>query len=579
MPTRSLSRSSAASATLSLFVLFALAIGASPAAAQEPALKESRFTAGTEDYPNPERGWYRYREMSGNGTFDFNVRPQKATIIFLKLRADAYRNADLPQSMLDRLDAAFVQARKDGVKIIPRVAYNDGPEPGCSAQYGCDAPKAVILRHIAQLGVLWKRHKDVIHLVDPGFIGGWGEWHSSSNGLDNKVDRTDILFAILDAAPADRMVYIRYPGFKREIFGGTQSTETATLTSAQAFDGTKVSRVGHLNDCFVSGENDVGTYQVSGWNRARELAWLAKEAPFIPFGGETCAMHARGECANTLTEMATLHIDHLNRDYHGDVIARWQSQGCLETINLKLGHRLAADWVRLPDSVKPGGRLRLEAAVQNHGFGELFNPRDVEVVLYREGRLEAAVLPLDPRRWAGGTTDTFAFTLSVPASLPEGAYKLGLRLADKDTSLRADPRYAVRFANPGWEEATGINVLKAGIVVSAQAPGAVNGGFARFEVVEGGTWVRAGKETGLPGWRLESAGSGRLALQGPADHAGPIRVELLAPNGAVLRRLDAVLREGMYHLDTRDWGRGLAVLAVTTPAGRGAWTVVSGAVR
>jgi hypothetical protein len=569
----------AASAVLA-FSAFAMGVLlAPPASAQEPALKEIRFTAGKEDFLNPERGWYRYREMSMSGTLNFNVRPQNATLVFLKLRADAYRNADLPQAMLDRLDAAFVQARKDGVKVIPRVAYNDGPSGDCPAQYGCDAPKAVILRHIAQLGVLWRKHKDVIHLVDPGFIGGWGEWHTSSNGLDNKTDRTDILFAILDAAPADRMVYIRYPGFKREIFGGTQSTETATLKPEQAFDRSKVSRVGHLNDCFVSGENDVGTYQVSGWNRARELAWLAQEAPYVPYGGETCAVHARGECANTLAEMATLHIDHLNRDYHGDVISRWQSQGCLDTISIKLGHRLAVEWARLPDSVKPGGRLRIEAAIRNHGFGELFNPRDVEAVLYREGRMEAAVLPLDPRRWSGGTADTFAYSLTVPASLPEGAYKLGLRLADKDTALRGDPRYSVRFANPGWEEATGINVLKGSLVVSAQAAGTANGSVTRFEVVDAPAWVRAGTGKGLTGWRLESQGSGALVLRAPKAIAGPVEVELLSPSGASLRRFRAFPRDGAYFLGAEIWPKGVSVLSITSSAGRGAWTLVSGALR
>ena len=79
------------------------------------------------------------------------------------------------------------------------------------------------MKHIEQLKPLWHKNKDVINVIDAGFIGGWGEWHSSAHGLDNPQDRKDILFAILDALPEDRMVVQRDPRFKREIFGGTEN--------------------------------------------------------------------------------------------------------------------------------------------------------------------------------------------------------------------------------------------------------------------------------------------------------------------------------------------------------------------
>ncbi|MEO6097230.1 MAG: DUF4832 domain-containing protein [Fibrobacteria bacterium] len=469
--------------------LAALAALLCASCAHEPALREIRFAAGREDFANPERGWYRFRELSASGPFDFGVRAEKATLVFLKIRADAHRDRPLPQSLLTRLQEAFDQARRDGIKLIPRVAYNDGPGPGCAAEYGCDAPKAIILQHIAQLAPLWKANMDVIYLLDPGFIGGWGEWHTSSHGLDNNRDRTDILFAILDSLPADRMVYLRYPGFKREIFGGSQNSEREVLGAGRAFNGSRISRVGHLNDCLLSGDDDVGTYQHAGWPRSKEVAYIGGESRFTPYGGETCALHEKGTCDNSLREMAKLHIDHLNHDYHGGVIQRWRDQGCHDTISLKLGHRLAFEWALLPDSVKPGGKLQIRFAVRNHGFGELFNPRDVEAVLYREGFSEAATLPVDPRHWSGGAADTVDAVFTLPASLPEGAWRLGIRLADKDSGLAKDPRYSVRFANPGvWNEATGINDLKADLQISLQAPGVRDAGATRFELT--GSMVR-----------------------------------------------------------------------------------------
>lgn len=549
-----------------------------PAGAQEPPLQEIRFQESREDFPNPERGWYRYREMSASGSFDFDLRGGNGTLAFLKIRADAHRAGDLPAALLARLQQAFDQARRDGVKLIPRVAYNNGPEAGCAAEYGCDAPKAIILRHIAQLAPVWKRNKDVIHLIDPGFIGGWGEWHTSSNGLDNKADRTDILFAILDSLPADRMTYIRYPGFKREIFGGTQSSESPILGADRAFDGSRFARVGHLNDCFLSSENDVGTYQVSGWNRARELGYLSQEAPFTPFGGETCAMHARGECASALAEMKTLHVDHLNRDYHGDVIARWRTQGCLDTISLKLGHRLALEWAQLPAAVKPGGLLRVRFAIRNHGFGELFNPRKAEAVLYREGsgaRLLAAPFAEDPRRWSGGSTDTVDATFTVPADLAEGAWRLGLRLADADTGLAKDPRYSIRLAHPsGWNAALGINDLKTDLQVAKSAPGQADPGATRFERTGGSVRVRAGT---LPrGWSFRSAGSGKMEIGVPEGGAGPVEARLTTLSGLRVEtwNLSSPASARGYSLALPDLPKGVYLLAVSRGLSRAACKLI-----
>ena len=462
------------------------------AAAQEPALKTLTFVPTTEDFPNPERGFYRYREMQADN--DFDVRKDGSTLLFFKLRADAFRAKAFDQAFLDRFQHGCDQARTAGVKLIPRVAYNDGPEAGCPAQYGCDAPKAIVMGHIAQLAPLWKKNKDVIDLIDPGFIGGWGEWHTSSNGLDTPQNMKDILFAILDSLPADRMAYVRYPRAKREMFAGNGTSDAQWLKPAQAFDKSRVARVGHLNDCFLSGNDDVGTYRDigSGWPRTRELAFIGQESAYTPYGGETCAVHAMNSCANALAEMATLHIDHLNRDYHGEVIQKWKTDGCHDSIARSLGYRFVAESARLPDSVKPGGTLEIGFTIRNAGFGELFNPRPLEVTLSGPGGTLAAVLPEDPRLWTGGKTATRSYKLTVPAGIAEGAYAVGLRLRDADSVLAKDVRYSIRFANTGvWEAATGINTLKKDLAVSLKAPGVRDAAAARFEVVGGSNPVRA----------------------------------------------------------------------------------------
>jgi hypothetical protein len=514
-----------------LILTFVIGTLFSLGSAGEPVLKSVLFTTSIEDFPNPERGFYRYREMQATNNFD--IRRDNNTLIFLKLRADAFRASPLSQVFLDQFQMVCNQARAVGVKLIPRLAYNDGPDAGCSAQYGCDAPKAIVMSHIAQLAPLWKKNKDIIDILDPGFIGGWGEWHTSSNHLDNKQDMTDILYAILDSLPSDRMVYVRYPRLKRDIFAGSGISDAQTLTTELAFKGTRNSRVGHLNDCYLSGDDDVGTYKdiANGWSRSRETAFIGTESQFTPMGGETCAMHEMGTCANTLKEMASMHIDHLNRDFHEGVVQRWKDQGCYNTIAQKLGYRFSVQFAQLPDSVRPGGVLDIVVNIRNDGFGELFNPRNVEVTLGSSAsstKPMVAVLRDDPRFWSGGKTITLTARLSVPRNLPSTVYNLGLRLPDLDSSLAQDARYSIRFANMGtWNATWGINELKRDLVLSDKADGVMNENFTRFEVIGAGVGIVPSKpKSKLPSVKSKLRSTGHALPIARGVKVGPDAVDV-----------------------------------------------------
>jgi hypothetical protein len=344
------------------------------------------------------------------------------------------------------------------------------------------------MNHISQLKPLWEKNKDVINVIDAGFIGGWGEGHNSAHGLDNLQDRKDILFAILDALPRDRMVVQRYPRFKREIFGGSETSTDSILTREHAFDGSKLARVGHLNDCFLSSPSDVGSYQNldEGWPIERELDYIGAESPYVPYGGETCRPHERGRCVNAVREMEKLHINYLNLDYNKKVIERWKEEGCYEEIRRRIGYRFVLTRARLPESVKPGATLELEFSIKNVGFGELFNPRHIEIVLRhtKTGSEEVAVLGEEPRFWGAEQTSTVHTFLSVPNSLPDGQYTLGIRMPDLAPTLHDDPRYTIRFANENtWEASSGTNVITNDLRISKSAPGAENKNYLKFEEI------------------------------------------------------------------------------------------------
>eukprot|EP00211_Chloroparvula_japonica_P001252 CAMPEP_0119119316 /NCGR_PEP_ID=MMETSP1310-20130426/857_1 /TAXON_ID=464262 /ORGANISM="Genus nov. species nov., Strain RCC2339" /LENGTH=538 /DNA_ID=CAMNT_0007108741 /DNA_START=42 /DNA_END=1658 /DNA_ORIENTATION=+ len=422
---------------------------------------------------NPERGFYAYRGhddlwgLDGLVTGDANTPPR--SLVFARILAENFRAADFSTAFLTEISGMFDSLRAAGLKVIPRVTYNSGPDgtPACDP-YGCDAPLAQVLRHIEQMGPIWRANMDIIALVDPGFIGGWGEWHSSTNGLDTVANKRAILNAILEEVPTDRMVYLRYPPDKRTIFGSGSPAMTAgvTVDSSEAFDGSAVARVGHLNDCLLSSASDVGTYQgEGGFTRAEEEAHIASETPFVPYGGETCADYELSDCASAISNFELLRINHLNHDYHPDVIAKWKTFGCHTEIAQRLGYRFVANSVTYPETVAAGETTEVSCTLENKGFGELYNDRDVEVVLL-DGTTDAVVLAVtvnvDPRLWQAGGTYTFSQEVSVPPGMPLGPYSVGVRLADKEAGLRSNAAYSVRFANSGangYLYLDGINVF------------------------------------------------------------------------------------------------------------------------
>jgi Domain of unknown function (DUF4832)/Domain of unknown function (DUF4874) len=484
--------------------------------------KTITFTPSNEDIPNQERGWNVSRNMTGNlGTLPSNIK-----LVFGRVVADNFRNQPLSDAFLTQFDNFFAAARKAGVKLNPRFSYNYNAG-------GQDAPIDIVLNHIKQIKPILVKNKDVLNVLDPGFIGNWGEWHSSTSGLNTPENEKKILEALLEALPVDRMLYIRYPFLKRRIFGGDYNAKAPWLDSSKAFDGSNLSRVGHLNDCFLSSSNDVGTYQ-KGWTRAEHLAYVGQESRYTPFGGETCAISDEGRCPNTIKEMEQLHINHLHNGFHQGVISRWKSEGCHTEITLRLGYRFVLQSTTLDTYVPPGGTMKLSFTVKNVGFGELFNPRPVEVVLLGPTGTEiASTITVDPRWWGAGMTKTIALQMKIPVGIVEGTYRIALRLPDASESIRKDYRYAIRFANTNvWDAATGSNILATGIRISKSAPGTVNPTYTQFGQMGALSLGIASKVVKSEEYQVSWLSSNKgIRIHAISDRNNPIQVSLLDLNG------------------------------------------------
>ncbi len=468
---------------LSIFLLSSLLLGCTPASSSpEPDSVSHTYAYSDASLLNPERGFFTPYELPSPAGFS-SVRITGNTLVHLNIRLDDYRESDLPEEMLNGLQTNFNDIREAGVKAIIRFAYNKGPYPDSEP----DASKSQILKHIQQLTPLLQNNTDVIVWVEAGFIGAWGEWHTSTNGLDNIQDKQDILNALLTAIP-DRFVQVRYPANIIEMYPNPDDAVTAG--------------VAHHNDCFLSSETDVGTYERNGENTIeRDQKYLAELTLYTPMSGETCApFPPRSECTNALHEMELLHFSAINEAYHKGILRSWEEGGCLQEINDRMGYRLSLTSADFNERVRPGGLLNLNVNLQNTGFTSIVNERPLYVVLVGRDGIPpyATKLELDPRTWQPGGS-SFTASIRLPSDMEEGEYNLALWLPDGSETLQANPLYAVQFANENiWDESTGYNILGTIAVDSSVAGSYERGKSMQVEELSTDTVVSSDSPATVP---------------------------------------------------------------------------------
>jgi hypothetical protein len=433
----------------------------------------------TTDFKNPERGLFVQGYFYGAGkpgnealnaqAFKDQVasNPTGHTAITLMRRYFClrdFRNRPLDADILSQINADFGAARSLGIKLIPRFSYNEGPIGEA------DAPESVVMGHIRQLTPVLRANADVIAYLEAGFVGTWGEWHHSTNGLTDPSRTATpamgrILRAELAALPADRMVAMRYPGYTSQIFGRSEP-----IAAAEAFKGSDYARIGTYDDCFEADYWDMGSYDTAGATPSATKAFLGKQNLYTVEGGETCQLSDYADCANTLADLKALHWSDVHAGYHPQVIQGWVKGGCMDLV-AALGYRYRLTSSTLPSGVKRGGILRMRIGVANDGTANCYNPRGFEIVVRPHGRKEGgAILALspdqskgtDPRFWEPGVAVyTARVAVRLPATLPLGRYDVLLNLPDPAPGLRGRPDYSIRLANTGlWEAATGYNDLK-----------------------------------------------------------------------------------------------------------------------
>lgn len=484
-------------------LILAASLCAVASRAQSPVT--NTYTTLADDIANPERGFYLHTETRSsahrpvpanlanlriNGSRDpNNAYIARITLVLRVIYLDSFIDAPISSNYLATIAADFDSIRNQGAKAIVRFAYfqtasRPFPEP----------TKARILEHIGQLTPLLRANRDVIALLQQGFIGAWGEGYYtdvfSTAGLtftaQNWRDRAEVIQALLDALPPERMVQVRVPQQRQKFLHGPAApTSTNDFSTSTPFSGNAASRLGFHNDCFLADATDAGTFSdYDGATDAQDTAtlrtYMANATRFTVMGGETCLENAPADNCESAGgradgDLGLFHYSFLNQGYNANVNDDWATQGCMEDIKRRLGYRLRLISTAFPADAQPGQLVPFRIELRNDGYAVPFNPRGLEIILRHSGSGQKYFAELsrdiDARLWLPGTNHSIVTTLSVPTNMPTGSYEILFHLPDPEPSLYGLPHYAIRLANATvegpdgsslggiWEPTTGYNRL------------------------------------------------------------------------------------------------------------------------
>jgi hypothetical protein len=441
------------------------------------------YQADDSNFPNPERGWFVFKELKP--TYATNGNNWATTALLDTYYAQGYRlvkhiiripttSGDLPKGFLDELIQEAALVRDKGMKIFYRFNYNWNHNTSNE-----DAPTDITVKHLEQLKPFFDENADIIAWMEMGFIGYWGEMHTSTSGhiVEKTVGLSDsgkeILYKALDVFPSNRVIGVRYPQiiFRDSNEYGSLGFQSP-LTEDKAYDGSYQSRLAAWYANFGAGEKL--------WHADQEyVAQWAPSTEFVPqwahcdhFQDLTMDSYEWLDDAQTFHYVALSNPKDENHTV--DIYDRWQSDGVYDDYEKYLGYRFRLTESKIDANVAVRGELTLQLTIANDGWARPVNCRPVEVILRNKQTGNEITVPYDPgideRLWlpAPGTSAVKTMALTLPETATVGNYELLLNFPDAYATLRDNPDYSVRLANKGlWEGSTGYNRLNAIVEVKA----------------------------------------------------------------------------------------------------------------
>jgi hypothetical protein len=418
----------------------------------------------------------------------------------------------IAQKHFAAMQAFFDKLRALGMKAVLRFAY----EKDFMGRIAVGPTEADINRHTQQLKPFLEANKDVILVVQAGFIGAWGEWHSSVHGLENSDEiKRNILARICDMAPAGRMIQVRVPAYKNLLKEDTKQYNRLSfhddfiVIKPHVWDGDMSEGKPYYEQIvkespylIIDGELPWGLWSVNQDADDKQGGWLIDGAQsarrlFIQHYTSLSAIHNYKERNATekfsmlywketpITEafltanrMPFSHAYFLKKD--GTCATRSE----FEYIRDHLGYRIELQQLKVNPKWKKGTTNHVDVSLINRGFSTLFNEHPVFFVLTDEAGnvCHSTLTGANVNNWQPyNPQDTnktplvhhISASMELPPAFSAGTYQLGLWIPNGSNNLMYNSQYAIRCANSdvNWITTTdgyGINNLAPVSIVSQE---------------------------------------------------------------------------------------------------------------
>ena len=350
----------------------------------------------------------------------------------------------LPSAAIARMQEFFDQARKWNIKLLLRFAYQYDQDNGGAVRPGGmgEAKQSVMFSHLDQLKPLLEKNKDILHVVQIGMIGAWGEWHSYSDSGEYAIDEAALVRKVMSILPQGVFAQIRLPEYKnlipssdplykrisfhddavfgvyhpwnRELSPGKEQYKQITREAASApvdgemFWGGQINQGGTPLNAFENGEkNELKRWNIIGLMAEQRMTSFSLRHSYR----ETDLGTGNGPFAYSMEKWKQRNVSKAELDAMGLFYApgwfekdgRSIARNAFEYMRDHLGYKLELQTFSASGALKAGGNLEVGVSLTNYGFSAAFNIESGFAVINSEGKVLTSVKAGDPASWHSRT--------------------------------------------------------------------------------------------------------------------------------------------------------------------------------
>lgn len=467
--------------TVSFMVMIALMLllcalllgGCTPGGRAKP--KAVRFTESAKELHNPNRGfyyihdfWIRDEEMDFEQLMSEKFAVDADTeLALIQICLQDYREGDITEQGLANVEALFAALESMDKQLIVRFVYD---REGKGMEYEPERLE-IILGHMRQLEPVLRAHSSRIFILQGLFTGSWGEMNGTRYTADG--DLRSLAAQLANVTEETTYLAVRTPR-QRRIIVESQKSLAQRMPEYDSLG----ERLGLFNDGMLGNESDYGTYGTEvhkgdfdlakAWRREDELDYQKQLCCRVPNGGEVITVNPYNDFDNAVRDLAAMRITYLNREYDGQVLAKWENtivkeDGCydgmdgLSYIERHLGYRLLITDVEFTGGNFWESRMTANITLRNVGFAPLYREMSAKVILYNEesGRTLSYPVEQSPQELVESSASEEPMELSAQIDLkqvPFEKYTVYLDLTDTATGER------ILLANEQEEEPLGYRI-------------------------------------------------------------------------------------------------------------------------